>query len=190
MIVRADGTLAGVPFIPSPNFDARPAGVTVNLLVVHGISLPPERFGGDEVARLFTNTLDCAAHPYFETLRGVRVSAHFYVRRSGRIVQFVSCDARAWHAGASQWRGRARCNDFSIGVELEGFDTLPYEDAQYAALADLTRALRERFPLVDLAGHDDVAPGRKTDPGPAFDWLRFRALVASGATGFDATNAG
>ncbi len=179
MSVGDDGVLVGIPFIPSPNFDSRPEGATVDLLVVHGISLPPDRFGGDEVARLFTNTLDCSAHPYFEGLRGSRVSAHFYIRRTGVLVQFVSCNRRAWHAGVSQWRGRARCNDFSIGVELEGADALAYEDAQYRALVTLTVTLRRHFPLVDIAGHSDIAPGRKSDPGPSFDWAKYSALLAA-----------
>lgn len=179
MIVAADGVLTGIPFIPSPNCDARPADTEISLLVVHGISLPPDHFGGDEVARLFTNTLDCGAHPYFELLREARVSAHFYIRRSGALVQFVSCHRRAWHAGVSQWRGRPRCNDFSIGVELEGTDTLAYEAVQYRALAALTVSLRRRFPLGDIAGHSDIAPGRKTDPGASFDWAGFSSLLAA-----------
>ena len=179
MIIGENGLLTGGPHIPSPNFDARPSDSEISLLVVHGISLPPDQFGGDEVARLFTNTLDCAAHPYFETLRGARVSAHFYIRRNGRALQFVSCNQRAWHAGVSRWRGRERCNDFSIGVELEGTDQLPYTAAQYTSLAQLTFALRQRYPLVDIAGHADIAPGRKTDPGDAFDWVGFRTLLSA-----------
>lgn len=176
--INDEGLLSGGPYIPSPNCDGRPDGTTISLLVVHGISLPPGVFGGDEVPRLFTNTLDCNAHPYFAALHGMRVSAHFYIRRSGRILQFVSCDARAWHAGASNWCGRERCNDFSIGVELEGTDELPYTDAQYEALAQLAAALRERYPISDIVGHADIAPGRKTDPGPAFDWNRLNRLLA------------
>ena len=161
----------------SPNCDERPAGTAVTLLVVHGISLPPGKFGGDAVERLFTNRLDPTAHPYFAGLEGLRVSAHFFIRRDGALLQFVPCERRAWHAGASSWRGRERCNDFSIGVELEGTDTRPYTARQYRRLARLVRALRSRYPIADVAGHSDVAPGRKTDPGPAFDWRRLRALV-------------
>jgi AmpD protein len=167
-----------VRFVPSPNCDERPAGAAVTLLVVHNISLPPGEFGGEDVVRLFTNSLDCTAHPFYRDLRGLRVSAHFLIRRSGEILQFVPCSRRAWHAGASSWQGRSRCNDFSIGVELEGTDTVPYADAQYDALARLARALRRAYPIVDFAGHADVSPGRKTDPGPAFDWNRLRASLA------------
>jgi AmpD protein len=170
--------LAPVRQVRSPHFDERPAGTRVTLLVVHGISLPPGRFGGDAIERLFTGNLDPGAHPYFETLRGVRVSAHFLVRRDGRIVQFVPCDLRAWHAGASAWEGRERCNDFSIGVEVEGTDRRPYALPQYRALAWLTRALLARYPIADIVGHEDIAPGRKTDPGPAFRWEAYRAALA------------
>jgi len=164
-------------FIESPNCDDRPPAAEVSLLVIHGISLPPGEFGGDDVLRLFTNTLDWAAHPFYETLRGRRVSAHFFVRRTGEIIQFVPCGRRAWHAGESSWRGRERCNDFSIGVELEGVDTRPYTERQYARLVPLAATLRRRYPIAEIVGHSDIAPGRKTDPGPAFDWRRLRALV-------------
>jgi AmpD protein len=164
--------------VPSPNHDARPADTTVTLLVVHGISLPPGEFGGDAIEALFTNRLDPAAHPYYAAIESLRVSAHFLIRRDGALVQFVGCRERAWHAGESSWRGRARCNDFSVGVELEGSDDVPYATAQYAMLARLVRALRRRYPIVDVVGHSDIAPGRKTDPGPAFDWARFRRLLA------------
>lgn len=177
MKLDADGWLAGARRIASPNFDERPEGVVVSLLVIHGISLPPGRFGGDGVERLFTNRLDFTAHPFYETLRELAVSTHFFIRRDGSLVQFVPCERRAWHAGASTWRGRSRCNDFSIGVELEGTDTRPYTARQYARLERLVKALRARYPVRDLAGHDQIAPGRKTDPGPAFDWQRLRALV-------------
>jgi len=163
----------GVRREPSPNCDARPAGAQVSLLVIHNISLPPGRFGGPWVQALFANTLDCAAHPWFARLRGLRVSAHFFIRRDGGIVQFVPGDARAWHAGVSRHAGRERCNDFSLGIELEGTDLLPYADAQYDALARLVPALRSRYPLAAVRGHEHIAPGRKTDPGPAFDWARF-----------------
>ena len=157
----------------SPNFDQRPPGQDASLLVLHNISLPPGKFGGPEVADFFLNRLNHEGHPFLASLRGVRVSAHFFVRRDGGIVQFVSTLDRAWHAGASLFEGRARCNDFSVGIELEGADALPYEDAQYAALAALTQALRLRHPLRAVRGHEHIAPGRKTDPGPAFDWPRY-----------------
>ena len=149
---------------------------------MHGISLPPGEFGGADVVRLFTNRLDHDAHPYFATLRDLRVSSHFYIGRDGALVQFVPCARRAWHAGRSQWKGRERCNDFSVGVELEGTDTRPYTARQYARLARLIGALRAHYPIRDVAGHCDVAPGRKTDPGPSFDWRRLRSLVG-GAPG-------
>ena len=147
------------------------------MLVVHNISLPPGEFGGDAIVALFTNRLAPDAHPSFGTIAAVRVSAHFLIRRDGALLQFVPCALRAWHAGASSWQGRERCNDFSIGVELEGTDDLPYADAQYRVLARLTRALRRRYPISDFAGHDEIAPGRKTDPGAAFDWMRYRSLI-------------
>ncbi len=171
------GVVANAPQIPSPNCDARPPGVVPSLVVVHGISLPPGRFGGDGVIRLFTNTLDPTADPYYATLAALRVSAHFFIRRDGALLQFVSCDRRAWHAGASSWRGRERCNDYSIGIELEGTDERPYAAAQYRRLAQLLKALARRYPIAAAVGHSDVAPGRKTDPGPAFDWSRLRRLV-------------
>jgi len=150
----------------------------VTLLVVHAISLPPGQFGGDAIERLFTNRLDPQAHPYFLALAGLRVSSHFLLRRDGELVQFVAADKRAWHAGRSCWRGRERCNDFSIGVELEGDDEQAFDDAQYAGLAALTARLRRQFPLRDIAGHQDIAPQRKGDPGARFDWLRvLRALA-------------
>lgn len=163
--------------IRSPNRDPRPEGIAISLVVVHGISLPPGEFGGDGIARLFTNRLDPSAHPYFATIADLRVSAHFLIRRDGALVQFVSCNERAWHAGASAWKRRERCNDFSIGVELEGTDEAPYAAAQYTMLARLVKALQKRYPIEDVAGHSDVAPGRKTDPGPAFDWPRLRRLL-------------
>jgi AmpD protein len=162
----------------SPNSDERPEGCVAELLVVHNISLPPGAFGGPYIADLFCNRLDHDAHPYFDQLRPLRVSAHFLVRRDGEIVQFVSADRRAWHAGVSAFDGRERCNDFSIGIELEGTDFEPFAEAQYAALARLTAALRERYPLADVAGHEHIAPGRKTDPGPFFDWGRYRGELA------------
>lgn len=175
--VDAVGRLQGIDFIPSPNCDERPQGEEVRLVVVHAISLPPGEFGGDGVERLFTNTLDPAQHPYYADIHALRVSAHFFIRRDGRVIQFVPCDKRAWHAGASCWQGRERCNDFSIGIELEGCDELPFEAVQYSQLAALINALACRYPLRDTVGHADIAPGRKTDPGPQFDWPQFHALL-------------
>jgi AmpD protein len=178
-VIDDRGWCAGARREPSPNCDARPQGMAIDLLVIHNISLPPGQFGGNEIADLFTNRLDCDAHPYFDQLRNLRVSAHFLVRRDGEVVQFVSCDERAWHAGVSSHRGRERCNDFSIGIELEGTDFEPFEVTQYEALAGLTQALRRRYPLADVAGHEHIAPGRKTDPGPHFDWQRYAYLLVA-----------
>lgn len=164
--------------VRSPNRDARPAGTTISLVVVHGISLPPGAFGGDDILRLFTNRLDAAAHPSYAAIAALRVSAHFLIRRDGAAVQFVGCLDRAWHAGLSAWNGRERCNDFSVGVELEGADAVPYAPTQYTMLARLIRALRHTYPIEDIVGHSDVAPGRKTDPGPVFDWARLHRLLA------------
>ena len=172
-----DGLASDVPFVASPNCDERPANVDIDLLVVHAISLPPGEFGGGAIEALFQGRLDPTAHPYYSGLAGVRVSAHFLVRRDGALLQFVPCVKRAWHAGVSSWNGRAQCNDFSIGVELEGTDDVPFEALQYASLACLTRALAARYPIAGIVGHSDVAPGRKTDPGPHFDWTRYRALL-------------
>ncbi len=163
--------------IPSPNFDRREGGI--ELLVIHNISLPPGEFGGDGVARLFTNSLDRKEHPYYETIPEGRVSSHFFIRRDGHLIQFVSVLDRAWHAGLSIWQGRERCNDFSIGIELEGSDFVPFTDAQYEALRDLTIALRRAFLIKGIAGHSDIAPGRKTDPGPCFDWRRYLVSLSS-----------
>jgi N-acetyl-anhydromuramoyl-L-alanine amidase len=170
MKLGPDGRLRPCRFVASPNHDERPEGVAPSLLIVHSISLPPGEYGGDGIERLFTNRLDPSAHPYFGEIAGLRVSSHFLIRRSGELVQFVPSSRRAWHAGESSWRGRARCNDFSIGVELEGLDSAPFERSQYARLAELIGALRARLPLRELAAHSDVAPGRKSDPGPHFDW--------------------
>lgn len=172
MLIDSQGLLAGGEYIPSPNCDDRPPGA-IELLVIHNISLPPGEFGGDGVQRLFTNTLDRGAHPYYQTLAGLEVSAHFFVRRDGQVIQFVPCIKRAWHAGESLWQGKFRCNDFSIGIELEGSDAVPYTEAQYAALDLLTRTLREAYPIRGIAGHCDISPHRKTDPGPCFDWGRY-----------------
>lgn len=173
-----DGVLEGAVQIPSPNCDERPETAEVTLLVVHNISLPPGEFGGDGIVGLFTNTLDFSVHPYYETLRGLEVSAHFLIRRGGELIQLVPCAKRAWHAGASSWYGRERCNDVSVGVELEGADDQAYTDLQYFRLAGLLRDLRRRYPIIDIVGHADIAPGRKTDPGPAFNWGYFRGLLA------------
>ncbi len=159
---------------PSPNFDQRPAGTPISLAVVHSISLPPGCFGGEAIEQLFCNALDCAAHPYYERLRGLKVSAHFLLRRDGQAMQFVSCDERAWHAGASVWRGAVDCNHHSVGIELEGLEGGLFEPAQYDRLARLLRALVQRYPIVEAVGHEDIAPGRKTDPGAGFDWMLLR----------------
>ena len=162
---------------PSPNFEPRPEATQVDLVVLHSISLPPGEYGSDAIERLFANELEWAAHPYFETIRGLTVSSHFLIRRDGALVQFVSCDDRAWHAGASHWRGRDDCNDFSIGIELEGLEGQTFEDAQYPALAGLLGSLALRYPIAGVAGHEHVAPGRKGDPGAGFDWARLRRLA-------------
>lgn len=161
----------------SPNCDERPPGETVRLVVVHAISLPPDHFGGPGVGQLFTNALDPEAHPYYATIAHLRVSAHYFIRRDGDVIQFVDPDQRAWHAGVSRWRGRERCNDFSVGIELEGCDTLPFEAVQYERLAALIRELVGRYPIEAVVGHSDIAPERKTDPGPFFKWERLRALL-------------
>lgn len=159
-----------VQLLSSPNFDLRPTGEQITLIVIHAISLPPDVFGGPGVQQLFTNTLNPSEHPYYAEIHGLRVSAHYFIRRDGTQIQFVDPDLRAWHAGVSSWRGRECCNDFSIGIELEGCDSLPFEPIQYAQLARLIIWLRQRYPIEDIVGHSDIAPGRKTDPGPCFDW--------------------
>lgn len=176
-----DGWLVGARRVPSPHFDCRPEDVSPSLLVVHNISLPPGEFGGPWIDALFTGTLDASVHPFFAEIAHLRVSAHCLIRRDGEIVQYVPFDKRAWHAGVSCYQGRERCNDFSIGIELEGTDTLPYTDIQYQQLAAVTRALITRYPSIaeHITGHSDIAPHRKTDPGPAFDWLCFRARLAA-----------
>lgn len=171
------GWLQGAHALPSAHCDERPEGATVDLLVVHSISLPPGIYGGSDVAALFLGKLDCNAHPYYERLRGVRVSAHFFIRRDGALMQFVDCDRRAWHAGASCYRGRSRCNDDSIGVELEGLEGDAFEPAQYNALVQLARAVAKRYPIGHIAGHEHIAPGRKGDPGAGFDWVQFQAQL-------------
>jgi AmpD protein len=176
-----DGWLKGTRWVRSPNQGERPDGAAVSLVVVHNISLPPGQFGGPWIERFFTNRLEPGLHPYFATIAGLRVSAHFVVARDGRIIQHVGCDRRAWHAGESAWQGRANCNDWSVGIELEGDDAQPFADQQYLALWRLLDALRRRYPIAAIAGHSHVAPGRKTDPGPCFDWAavaaRYRDLV-------------
>lgn len=174
--IDALGYVAAAAQVPSPNCDDRPPETVPSLIVLHGISLPPGRFGGDAIERLFTNRLDPDAHPYFASIARLRVSSHFLIRRAGALLQFVPCSARAWHAGESAWRGRTRCNDFSIGVELEGSDARPYTAAQYRRLGALLRMLATHYGIRDVAGHSDVAPGRKTDPGPCFDWSRVPPL--------------
>ena len=169
----ADSYLAEEPLVPA-TFWRRAGAKVIDLLVIHNISLPPGEFGGSYIADLFTNRLDCDAHPYFDQLRNLRVSAHFLIRRNGEVIQFVSANDRAWHAGVSNFRGRERCNDFSIGIELEGTDFQAFESFQYDSLAALTTALRARYSFANVAGHEHIAPGRKTDPGPFFDWERFR----------------
>lgn len=180
MDVGADGFVVnGVEVLSSPNFDLRPEGETVSLVVIHCISLPPGLFGGDEVERFFTNKLDISGHEYYKELEGVRVSSHFYIKRTGKIIQFVSCDKRAWHAGQSKFRERENCNDFSIGIELEGTDSSFFEDSQYEALTSLIEALRRSYPITDCVGHSNIAipKGRKIDPGIFFDWKRIESSL-------------
>jgi AmpD protein len=175
------GWLPGARRVPSPNWDARPAGTVVDLLVVHGISLPPGSFGGPWIECLFQNRLDTKAHPYFRGIAELKVSSHLLIRRDAELIQFVALEHRAWHAGVSCFEGRDACNDFSIGIELEGADEIPYEDAQYRVLARTARKIIKRYPAITskrVVGHCDIAPGRKTDPGPAFDWERLRRLLA------------
>lgn len=177
IIDTSQGLLLEARQLPSPNFNERPAGADIELLVIHGISLPPNEFGGPYIDQLFTNTLDCNSHAYFEGLRGLRVSSHLLIRRCGELVQYVPFGARAWHAGVSEFCGRSACNDFSIGIELEGSDDCPYTAAQYERLLPVCRALMAAYPGITperVVGHCDIAPGRKTDPGPFFDWQRLR----------------
>lgn len=174
----AQGWIAGARRIDSPNCDARPVGVAVDLVVIHNISLPPGVFGGDGVVELFTNRLDPDGHPYYREIYQRKVSAHFFIRRNGELIQFVSCDKRAWHAGVSAWQGRERCNDFSIGIELEGADDMPFDERQYPVLEKLLEVIGKSYPISGMAGHSDIAPGRKTDPGPYFDWARLKRRVS------------
>ncbi len=179
MQINTLGYLDKACFIASPNFDERPEECDISLLVIHNISLPPNEFGGQGVIELFTNQINPSVHPYYQNLCGLRVSAHFFIRRNGAIIQFVACAQRAWHAGVSCWQGRNRCNDFSIGIELEGSDTTIFTEIQYAKLVALTHALCKRYPIKDIVGHADIAPGRKTDPGPYFNWQDYRAVLYS-----------
>lgn len=173
------GWYAKARHLQSSNFGPRPAHACIDLLVVHSISLPPGVYGGPEVEQLFTNRLDWDAHPYFQSIRGTQVSAHFFVRRDGGLVQFVSCDDRAWHAGVSSYRGRENCNDDSIGVELEGLEGETFTSAQYQSLSDLVQAIAQQYPLAHMAGHEHIAPGRKLDPGPGFQWNALLPLLAN-----------
>lgn len=170
--------------LASPNRGPRPADTDVSLIVLHSISLPPGEFAGEHVQALFCNTLDWDAHPYFDSIRGLEVSAHFYIRRDGALWQFVSCDERAWHAGQSCFDGRPNCNDYSIGIELEGLEGGNFEPPQYTMLTGLCAALAERYPIRAIAGHEHIAPGRKHDPGPGFDWARLRQQLGWGACAF------
>ncbi len=167
-----DGWWSGAQRIDSPNHGPRPADTEVTLALIHSISLPPGVYGSDAIERLFTNTLDWGAHPYFQQIRGLEVSSHFVVRRAGELLQFVASTERAWHAGRSMWRGRPECNDYSVGIELEGLEGESFEAVQYDRLAELLRALARQHPVSEVVGHEHVAPGRKKDPGPGFDWVR------------------
>lgn len=183
--MRLTGRLPETQWCPSPNFGARPEGADISLLVVHNISLPPGQFGGSHIEDFFCNRLRADAHPYFATIADLQVSAHALIRRDGSVVQFVSCLDRAWHAGRSCFQGQQECNDFSIGIELEGADDIPYADAQYAALAQLANRVMAAWPAVTperITGHCDIAPGRKTDPGPAFSWSRFNEFLSAAET--------
>ncbi len=180
--LRKTGRISGVRWCPSPNFGPRPEGADISLLVVHNISLPPGQFGGNAIERFFCNCLDASEHPYFETIAELKVSAHALIRRDGNVVQFVSLLERAWHAGRSRFRGEEECNDFSIGIELEGTDDVPYTPAQYERLAELSKLIMQAWPRITgdrITGHCDIAPGRKTDPGPAFDWDHYRQRLSA-----------
>ncbi len=173
--LTSEGWVSRVRHLESPNQDRRPDWVRApSLIVIHAISLPPGKFGADDISRLFLNRLDTFLHPQYESLKGLAVSAHFLIDRSGALTQFVATERRAWHAGVSQWNGRTHCNDFSIGIELEGTDHIPFEEAQYLTLMGLLDELCARYPIRALTGHSDIAPGRKTDPGPFFDWERLK----------------
>lgn len=173
------GVYEGAQWRPSAHCDERPADAAVSLIVVHNISLPPGEFGGPWIDDLFLGRLDAGAHAYFAQLEGLQVSSHFLIRRDGALIQYVPCELRAWHAGVSSWAGRERCNDFSIGIELEGADDVPFAEPQYDTLARVIKSLFERYGKLDIAGHSDIAPGRKTDPGPYFDWQRLHAALVA-----------
>lgn len=179
--LRDSGLIPDARWCPSPNYGVRPDDASISLLVVHNISLPPGQFGGDHIERFFCNRLDPSEHPYFETIAGLQVSAHALIRRDGSVIQFVNLKERAWHAGRSSFCGQDECNDFSIGIELEGTDDMPYTDSQYRTLARISRQVMDAWPAISserITGHSDIAPGRKTDPGPAFDWEQFRQYLS------------
>ncbi|MGE3319251.1 MAG: 1,6-anhydro-N-acetylmuramyl-L-alanine amidase AmpD [Candidatus Berkiella sp.] len=181
-IDKLSGRLVDTKYSHSPNFDERPAGCAIDLLVIHGISLPPGEFGSNDVEALFTNQLDANKHPYFQAIADAKVSSHLFIRRDGEIIQFVPFSKRAWHAGRSVFQDRENCNDFSIGIELEGTDTMAYSDPQYQQLARVTRAIMRVYTAITpdrIVGHSDIAPHRKTDPGPSFDWVAYRQLITS-----------
>ncbi len=169
-IVWQDGWLTGIRHLPSPNFGPRPQAMPISMVVIHSISLPPGQYGGNEVEQLFLNQLDWSAHPYFEQIRGAEVSAHFFIRRDGSLIQFVSVNDRAWHAGRSSWMGKDNCNDYSVGIELEGLEDHPFDTPQYETLSHLVLTLAQQWPIDTVLGHEHIAPGRKKDPGLAFDW--------------------
>lgn len=172
--IHSNGICSQAKFIASPNIDARPSQEDISLIVIHNISLPPNQYGGNAVVELFTNQLNPHEHTYYAEIAHLKVSSHFFIRRDGELIQFASCNDRAWHAGASNWQGRERCNDFSIGIELEGSDFEAFESIQYETLESLIASIKARYPIQAITGHSDIAPGRKTDPGPYFDWLRIK----------------
>lgn len=174
-----NGWLLGVKQVVSPFYNERPTSMPIRLLVIHNISLPPNQYGGPFVEQLFTGKLDPSAHPYFEKIYQLQVSSHLFIRREGEVIQFVPFDKRAWHAGQSTFKGQENCNDFSIGIELEGCDTAPFTEQQYRVLANITGLLKQRYPITDITGHSDIAPTRKTDPGPHFDWHYYQSLLKS-----------
>ncbi|MFM1911275.1 MAG: N-acetyl-anhydromuranmyl-L-alanine amidase [Pseudomonadota bacterium] len=172
--INSNGICSEAKFIASPNIDARPNPEDISLIVIHNISLPPNQYGGNGVIELFTNQLNPDEHPYYAEIAHLKVSSHFFIRRDGELIQFASCNDRAWHAGASNWQGRERCNDFSIGIELEGSDFEAFEPMQYETLETLIASIKARYPIEAITGHSDIAPGRKTDPGPYFNWSRIK----------------
>ena len=172
--INSDGICSEAKFIASPNIDARPNAEDISLIVIHNISLPPKQYGGNGVIDLFSNQLNPDEHPYYAEIAPLKVSSHFFIRRDGELIQFASCNDRAWHAGASNWQGRERCNDFSIGIELEGSDFEAFEPMQYETLETLIASIKARYPIEAITGHSDIAPGRKTDPGPYFNWSRIK----------------